>query len=186
MLKRKILNFGVVGLVALASFGYWWWIRTPAYSLKQLVSSIRDHDRDAVEKYLDFESVADCFIEEMMSDGGKKDVKISAGERMIAHGLFQLFKPVAKNAFFSFVETGNLAVSGAMPEAMGNLSKKLKKMADSVVFSGIPSARREGKLAFVRLVVRGGDKPESFIEIRMKDRGDHWQVVGIDHLIEVL
>jgi hypothetical protein len=166
--KKLVLSLSAFVILVAVAIGYWQWTKSPTYSLKQLASAIKDHDRDDVEKYLDIESVAsgvmDQFFAQMPKDPTANNQWAAAGQ-MIASGFLEMMKPklaaMAKDKFLNYVESGKFQDSP--PNETGpaaNLTNTLKTTTTQMEFKGIKSVKKEGKIALVILTVVGADKRE--------------------------
>jgi len=191
---RITVPIGVAVIAIAGGIGYWQWTRTPAYSIKKLVSAIKDHDRDDVEKYLDVGSLATGLIDQFFAQLPQEhssDHQWTAADQTIAHGFLEMVKPklvsIAKEKFLSYVETGKFEEG---PNESGPAAQFISTMRAATSsrgeFSGITSIKKEGKIALVTVKFRGGDKQEISAEITMRDKGGYWQIVGVNKLLTLL
>ncbi len=190
MNKKSI--FAVCAIFTLV--GYCQWTKSPTYTLMQLAAAIRNHDREEVDKYLDVESVAagaiDQFFAQMAQDQKSNSRLVAAGQAK-ARGFLEMIKPrlalMAKVKFMEYVETGKFKEGSNETGPVANLISTLKSATGSdVEFRDVISVKKDGKIALVIIKLVSADKRETFPEIRMRDKGGHWQIIGVSNLISIL
>lgn len=194
-MKRKWILWGTISAVLMASLGsYLLWTRSPAYSLKQLAVAIKQHDRDGVEKFIDIDAVVnhalDAWMEEASLESDSESGWEAAGQVM-AFGLFQLMKPrvtsFVKESFLSYVETGDFRDTEGRGELESGFLTLLRRGVSSTSkVLEVVSVRKDGKLALVTIRLLTNDQDEILPEIKMRNKGTHWQVVGIQNFSDVI
>jgi hypothetical protein len=179
-LKNKILASLIIIIISGLALAYWRWITSPTYSLKALGYAIADHDRDAVEKYIDVESVSDNALDQF----------IGGSENLLANGLVNLIKPqvskVLKNNFIKYVETGEFEHAEDVGEAAGEVTGAMMKVTDPQVrFDGVESVRKSGKIAYITLKIKKSNGEELFPILKMRKRDYYWQVISVENFKEL-
>ena len=194
MNKKINLSIGIVAIILVAGIGYWQWSVSPTCSLLKLATAIKEHDRDQAEKYLDVESVASNVMDQIFAQLPKVqpsgDQWAAAGQNM-ALGLIEMMKPklsqIAKEKFLGYVETGKFENLDGEAGPEGALTSTMKSAtAPGAEFKGVTSVKKDGKIALVRLSMLDGSKREIFPEIKMRDKGSYWQVIGINNFSEIV
>ncbi|MDU2064666.1 MAG: DUF4163 domain-containing protein [Sporomusaceae bacterium] len=187
--------------ITIASGYYFYWMRTPEYSLKLIQESLKNHDLDQFKKHVDIDSLLSQTIDDVLEEAGKN----KNDNDVFMSGLAQLVKPniiaVVKEKVFYFVENGNDRKKEASKSQAGSsLSNKDKKDAftnqtvdkifdyQSLEFQGIDYTRKEGKVATVGLGLKYKQSAEKItLEIKMRELQDGtWQVMELVNLRDVL
>ena len=193
-MNKKIVALGVIAVLMVgAGAGYWRWTKSPTYSLKQLALAVKDHDRDAVEKYLDIEAVANETIDFILSKALAEKTpanQMQAAGQNLARGFVEMMKPrlaqTAKEKFLSYVESGKIEDTPGESGPVAGITSSLKAVSSgSVEFLGIESVKREGKIAEVKVKLRGANKQELAPILRMREKDGFWQIFGVGNLAEL-
>lgn len=192
-MKKTVL---ILLLVALALGGYWYYRKLstgPEYSLMQAYKAVTDHDAAAFERYVDVTSVTGSLVDQIASQGSALGVLNPGG--MAMKGALRLLKPqlteAARQEVKRYVETGSAtAATEAAPKRLVNVS--ILGLADKVVgqgssFKGVKYSREEGEQAFIGLEFTQPRYDTTLVlEVKMQDRGDHWQATEITNTGEIL
>lgn len=186
----------IVGLAAICAFGYWQWIKSPTYSLKQLGAAIESHDRERAEKYIDIENVATILVDRLLETSGQAQAKPKnqweeAGQNM-AMGFIQMMKPAMANAakakFLEYVEKGSFEESGssrATPSLA--ITASFQKVVDKKRrFKEVKSVEKDGKIALVTIELTGADGQSILPRLKMRERDGYWQVIEIVNFAELM
>lgn len=192
-MKKTVL---ILLLVALALGGYWYYRKLstgPEYSLMQAYKAVTDHDAAAFERYVDVTSVTGSLVDQIASQESALGVLNPGG--MAMKGALRLLKPqlteAARQEVKRYVETGSAtAATEAAPKRLVNVS--ILGLADKVVgqgssFKGVKYSREEGEQAFIGLEFTQPRYDTTLVlEVKMQDRGDHWQATEITNTGEIL
>lgn len=192
-MKKTIL---ILLLAALALGGYWYYRKLstgPEYSLMQAYKAVTDHDAAAFERYVDVTSVTSSLVDQVASQSSALGLLNPGGIAM--KGALRLLKPqlaqAARQEVKRYVETGSAtAATEATPKRLGNVS--ILGLADKVVgqgssFKGVKYSREEGEQAFIGLEFTQPRYDTTLVlEVKMQDRGDHWQATEITNTSEIL
>ncbi|MCA8833022.1 DUF2939 domain-containing protein [Hymenobacter pini] len=192
-MKKTIL---ILLLVALAMGGYWYYRKLstgPEYSLMQAYKAVHDHDAAAFERYVDVSSVTGRLVDQVADQSASLGVLAPGGFAM--KGALRLLKPqlaqAARQEVKRYVETGSAtAAAEAAPGRLVNVS--ILGLADKVVgkgsaFKGVKYSREEGDQAFIGLEFTQPRYDTTLVlEVKMQDRGDHWQATEITNTGEIL
>ncbi|MDU0372183.1 hypothetical protein ACFPAF_17400 [Hymenobacter endophyticus] len=192
-MKKTIL---ILLLAALAVGGYWYYRKLstgPEYSLMQAYKAVTDHDAAAFERYVDVTSVTGSLVDQVAGQSSALGLLNPGGIAM--KGALRLLKPqlaqAARQEVKRYVETGSAtAATEATPKRLGNVS--ILGLADKVVgqgssFKGVKYSREEGEQAFIGLEFTQPRYDTTVVlEVKMQDRGDHWQATEITNTGEIL
>ena len=192
-MKKTVL---ILLLVALALGGYWYYRKLstgPEYSLMQAYKAVTDHDAAAFERYVDVTSVTGSLVDQIAGQSSALGLLNPGGIAM--KGALRLLKPqlteAARQEVKRYVETGSAtAATEATPKRLVNVS--ILGLADKVVgqgssFKGVKYSREEGEQAFIGLEFTQPRYDTTLVlEVKMQDRGDHWQATEITNTGEIL
>ena len=191
---KKILILLV--LVALAAGGYFYYQSLkagPKYALMQAANAVRTHDMPTFERYVDVSSVTGSLVDQITNQAGALGILNPGG--MMFKGALRLLKPqlaqAAHKEVQSYIETGSVeAAAKAHPEKLVNIS--LMGVASKVVnpdseFKDITYVTEQGEQALVGLEFTQPKYDTTLVvELKMRNRGDHWQVTEITNSGELL
>ncbi|WP_345234441.1 hypothetical protein [Hymenobacter saemangeumensis] len=193
-MKKLLL---LVLLLALAAGGYYYYQSLkngPSGALAQAAAAVQTHDMATFEKYVDVTSVTNNLVNDIAGQGSAITSLIPGGQLAVA-GTLKLLKPTLAKAAHKevqrYVETGSLqAAAEAAPKRLVNIS--LTGLASKVVnpdseFKGIKYTREEGDNAFVGIEVSQPKYDTTMVvEVKMRRRGDHWQMTQVTNAGELL
>ncbi|GGK89301.1 DUF2939 domain-containing protein [Rufibacter glacialis] len=191
---KKVLLLLVV--VALCAGGYWFYNRAktgPEASLVEIRAALEAKDMARLEKYVDFKRTSASLVEQ--SQNMAIDLlpqELQGAANLLRRGLKakkQLTSSV-RNQLIQSVET----VSGQKVPEVADVVKLLPigklinpKMLPNLEFEGIDHVNRQDSISLVGLKVRPVNSSESMVvELRMLQKEDYWQVVGVENFAEVL
>ena len=91
-MNAKKIGIGILVAILIAvSFYFFYWTKTPQYSLVQIQKAIQNHDIDTFEKHVDLDSLYSKVVDDFIVEGMKKEK--SGLDQTLAAGFIQLFKP---------------------------------------------------------------------------------------------
>jgi len=198
----------LVVIVVALGLGWWYWTTTPEYSIREAKSAIKGHDVIKFKKYVDVESVASGMVDSFTAGPVREMSSLGFVGRVLTFGIVSLLKPVMvdsmQNEIIELVEKGPLATTtgsnssqedaGTEPSttSVGDSGISLKRSLRTFgfkgkVFDGIEYSRRDGKLALVGLKLYNQKyKRDVILEVRLRDMGGYWQVIGLPNLTAML
>lgn len=193
-MKKLLL---IVLLLALGVGGYYYYRSLkdgPSGALVAAAAAVQTHDMATFEKYVDINSVTTHLVDDVVQQGSML-TSLMPGGSLVVGGAMRLIKPTLAKAAHKevqrYVETGSLeAAAAAAPKHLVNVS--LTGLASKVVgpdseFKGVKYTREEGDNAFVGLeVTQPRYDTTMVIEVKMRRRGDHWQMTQITNSGELL
>ncbi len=175
-MKKILLIIGLV--VALAAVGgliyFWHYTSTPQYSVIMILRSIKSHDWEKFQTYVDIDSLSESLIDDISEFFTEKLEESGSGGifgKILNKGLGEALKPKIKEKFKEslqqFVES-----SDRENERSGDLKKKL------LMNSSITCLEKEGKIAVVALNIDDGEKNVT-VKLKMRQTENHWQLIEI-------
>lgn len=187
----------LVILLALGAAGYYYFQNLkngPKGALAQAASAVNNHDMATFEKFVDVNSVTMHLVDDITSQGSGL-LSLLPGGSLAMGAAMRFAKPALAKAAHKeverYVETGSLeAAAAAAPKRLVNIS--LTGMVSKVVsadseFKGIKYEREEGDNAFVGLEITQPKYDTTMVvEVKMRRRGDGWQVQQIMNTKELL
>ncbi|HYR09873.1 MAG TPA: DUF2939 domain-containing protein [Longimicrobium sp.] len=198
-MNKRILIVAVPALVLVAAGGGWTYYRgTPQYSLKQAANAVREHDREAFQKYVAVDSVVAGTVDELVARGMEEARKEAEGQEgfaalgaELAGTLVQGLKPMLvselRDGILKGVEKGDLRQAFAEKEGEDGPGSALAGGGgvDGVEFAGLEIVSREGNTVRADLRLHRPDLDESFpLRLRMARRDGYWQVVAVENVIK--
>ena len=187
---KKVLLLIIV--LAVGGYAYYhYYTTTPRYSLQQAHAAVQAHDPAAFSQYVDVESVASHLLDDLSKQRGLLSL-INPGSWALK-GLGALVKPqlakATKAQVDTFIETGSIAEARQAGGGKLSLAALLGRVvSDSSEFEGVTyenvlnNGAAEVGLAF--------SQPRYdttlVVNLRLQDRGDHWQVTEIVRPEEIL
>jgi len=190
-----IICFAVIALAV--GVYYFYWLRTPEYSLKQIQEAVKTHDIEKFKQHVDIDSVLSHAIDDVFLDS--MDVGDDTTEtNVLAKGIMKLAKPIfletAKSTVMDYVENGavknkekvkkktNGDVNASVEKELG---KKIKMdFFHDLEFEKIGSTKKDGKIATVRIEFFNKEMNQTFaLDIKMRELSDgSWQIIEIANL----
>jgi len=196
--KRNLIVIICFGVIALAAGGYYfYWTRTPEYSLKQIQEAVKTHDIEKFKQHVDIDSVLSHAIDDVLigsmdaSDGNKEN-------NVLVKGIVKLAKPIlleaAKSAVIDYVENGDVKNNETVKKktnsdtnalAENELGKKFKTdFFHNLEFAKIGSTKKDGKIATVGIEFLNKEMNQTFVlNIKMRGLSDgSWQIIEVVNL----
>lgn len=196
-MKKKILYISlvVVAIVAALLAYYHYWTRTPEYSLKQIAESIRKHDVDTFNKYVDVNTFFSRFIDDILEvatneqSAEETDVWYELGQE-ISKGLVNLLKPriteILKEQLERYIETADFPQVSA-EEEKSEISLPNLKAKYGGDFRDLQYVKKEGKIAYIGIGLYN-ERVEKVLTVELKFRGKeegHWQLIELSNFFEL-
>ena len=192
-MKRIVL---LVLLLAVIGGGYWYYQHaktSPEASLLQIREALEVRDTQKLQKYVDFKRTSASIVDEsqnMVVDFLPEALRGPAN--LIRQGL-KLRRSATTAVRQELVKGLETATNQKVPE-ISDLVKHLpvsklinEKTLPKLAFEKVDYVNRDDSVAIVGLTVRPAGQSESMVvELRMIDKGDYWQVVGVPNFKEVL
>lgn len=175
-MKKIFIITGLVVASAIAGLllYFWHYTSTPQYSVIMILRSIKSHDWEKFQKYVDTDSLCESLIDDVSEFFTEKLEESGAGGligKFLNKGLGEALKPKIKEKFKEglqkFVES-----SDKDNEKSGELRRKL------LMNSSITCLEKEGKIAVVALNIDDGDK-KTTVKLKMRQTENHWQLIEI-------
>ncbi|OUJ76253.1 DUF2939 domain-containing protein [Hymenobacter crusticola] len=185
-MKKTVVLFVLLGLLAGGYFYYRSLASGPTYALMQAARAFKSHDVTAFEQYVDVRSVSSSLINQVADQGSA--LGLPSSNSLLLQGALQVLKPQLSE--IARQEVQQLVASGAAPTADKLPPTPLGKISvlgavGNVVgsnsqFKGIAYTRQEGDQALVGLELNQPAYDTTVVvELKMLREGDHWQVKEI-------
>lgn len=188
-MNNKYVKLGiglVVIIVAIASWWFLYYTKTPAYSLGIVKTAIQQQDIETFKKHVDLDTFLDSTIDDFLnSDDKSEEMK----NNPFASGLIQMIKPAmvdyAKKSIYSLVEKGTSETVKAPNEGVNEVANNMPSV-DNKSFIGIGETKKSGKTATVELKVNDEEIGGEFtFVVAMRELNDGtWQVTKINNLAD--
>jgi hypothetical protein len=183
-MKRGIV-LGVLGclaflfaLVVVAAGGaYWYYTRTPGYSLRQISDALETHDATLFEKHVDVDAVCNAAVDAFLADSrheAPRDKWDAAGQG-VENAIVNLFRS-------QIVANARREIAKAI-ERGGSVEGRRYLLRPGAV-------QRDGAVATAALWLDEKDdaahERSIFVAVRLRDKGGYWQVFEISNLAELV
>ena len=182
--KVKWLALAAVLLLISILFYFFYWTKTPTYSLKIIHESIKNHDLATFEKHVDIDSIVSRAFD---------DVIYAETDNALAQGFATMMKqPITnsmKDQIKRYLETGsfpNQQAKNQTDAAVQGISSRAN--TNTMKLDGIGTVTTNGKLASVDLKFSDSRLDKIFIlKVKMTelDNGT-WRLVEIENLIQFM
>jgi hypothetical protein len=197
-LERLIYPLALLaGAIGLA---YWYWTTTPSYAVNAVVDSLRHHDVDTFQKYVDIDSVASHAFDDVV-DGPAVDKLVGHRDNFIGMGFIRFFKRdivgIAHERLCGLISDPNVDLENATAGTMEAMHKyKISpKVRQALVAYGLT---KEGFRGVKYLEVNGGIaalgldfyspmlRNHYIVAFRLEDAGGYWRVTEVTNLNDLL
>ncbi len=186
--KKKIVLAAIAAVIVIALLSYWYWTKTPQYSLKLMQESVAKHDLAAFNKYVDVDSVTSRAIDQLLELklNDPKDVQDDTTKNFAA-GLIKLLKPqlvaVAKDEIKTFVEKGTTELPANQAPNNPKMKELLNTGSGKAEFKGVAYTNKDGKIATVGLdMFYPKLNSATLLEVKMREMDGYWQIAEISNL----
>ena len=192
---KRIILFLLLALIAIGGYFYYQSLKAgPKYALVQVANAARTHDMATFERYVDVNSVTGNLVDQVANQGSELGLMSPGG--LAFKSALRMLKPqlsqVVRKEVQQFVETGSLqgATDGAASKGMMNIS--LAGLAGKVAspdskFKDVKYVKEEGEQALVGIEFTQPKYDTTMVvELKMLNRGDHWQVTEITNTGDLL
>ena len=149
-MNSKFIKIGGVILLVVVALASWWFLyytKTPTYSLGIVKTAIEQHDTETFKKHVDLDTFIDSAIDDFIaSDDKVKEMQ----NNPLAAGLIQMLKPtlidISKKRIYTIVEKGNdnVDASQASNAGVNSVASSLPAM-NNKSFVGIGKTTKNGK-----------------------------------------
>jgi len=194
-MKKFIL---LLSLLLIAGAGYWYYTRFaagPEYSLVKAAAAVQAHDVAAFEQYVDVSSVASKLVDQVTQQGSA--LKLIAPGSMAFSGALRMLKPqlaqAARQEVQRYVKTGSATAAAETAQSGRVMNVSLLGIASKVVgpdsrFKDVQYVKQENdQQALVGLEFTQPKYDTTLVvELKMLNRGDHWQVTEITNTGELI
>ncbi|MGV3639864.1 MAG: DUF2939 domain-containing protein [Adhaeribacter sp.] len=189
---KKFLLLLIVVLVAAGYLYYQNFTGSPKYSLLQAHEAMENHDMEAFEKYVDVPAVTGSLIDQLAEQRGLIGA-LNPASGVLRQAL-RYMKPqlsqVAHKEIEKYVTTGDFKKDPNAPKKQVDISLSglwHKVVSDSAAFKGVKYVKEEGEIALVGLEFTQPRYDTTMVlEVKMRDQGEHWQVVALTNTAELL
>jgi hypothetical protein len=183
-MKRGVV-FGVLGCLAFlfvlgaiaAGGGYWYYTRTPGYSLRQINRALRTHDATLFDKHVDVDSLCNAAVDAFLAES-RRDVprdKWDATGQGLGDAIVNLLRP-------QIVARARREIARAI-ERGGDVEGRRYVLRPGAI-------QRDGAVATADLWLDEKDEPSPKrsirLALRLRDKGGYWQVFEITNLDELI
>lgn len=186
--KKIVALILALGLIALGWY-FFYFTKTPSYSLKLIQEAVKTHNVEAFKKHVDVNSILNSGYDDVVKSELDKNVNDPLG-RTFALAMAQSFKPVV-------VETLQTAIldkiAGTENKEPGKYDRDIKKFEEkyslnSVEYKDIGSIEIKDGIANVPLVLYSPKLQEDFtVHILMKKLDDGtWQAYKVDNIAQFI
>ena len=203
--KKGMMMLAAVVVVALLAIGFYflYWVKTPAYSLNLIRTSIQEHNLVTFEQHVDLRSLYSHGMDDILRAYMRTQGSSSQSESDIVTGLYSVIKGSLVDGLVDatreYVQTGKfdngkhetpVDIQGAIKQGIQ------KEMAKDVTgkdglkleFKGIESTVKQGQTATVTVKIGAKNSTKILpVKIKMQELvNGEWQVKEIANLSDIL
>jgi hypothetical protein len=193
-MKRIILLLLLVAVIAGGYFYYQSLKAGPKYALVQAANAARTHDMATFERYVDVSSVTGSLVDQVTNQSSALGLLNPGG--FAFKGALRMLKPqlaqVARKEVQQYIETGSLQGAADVAHSKGVMNISLAGLVGKVAsadskFKDVKYVNEEGQQALVGLEFTQPKYDTTMVvELKMLNRGDHWQVTEITNTGDLL
>lgn len=192
---KRIILLLLVALVAIGGYFYYQSLKAgPKYALVQVANAARTHDMATFERYVDVNSVTGNLVDQVANQGSSLGLLNPGG--LAFKSALRMLKPqltqVVRKEVQQFVETGSLQGAANAVDSKGMMNISLAGLAGKVAspdskFKDVKYVKEEGEQALVGIEFTQPKYDTTMVvELKMLNRGDHWQVTEITNTGDLL
>lgn len=200
-LERLIFPLALIaGALGLA---YWYWTTTPSYAVNSIVDSLKQHDVQTFEKYVDVDSVASHAFDDLLEGPAREEIlgRMGRMDSFLGAGFIRFFKRdiinMAHERLVHVVADPGIrldAVTDSSTNTLGSYHinpRTRQTLVDYGLskygFRGIKYLQTQGNDARLGLEFFSPRLRNSYIvEFRLEDAGGYWRVTQLTNLPELL
>ena len=191
-MKKTLLIIFLLTLVV-ASIGYWYYRGFgggPKSSLLQAAYAVQVHNAADFERYVDVESVTDKLVDQVAAQANT--LRVANGSAAAVLQSLPLLKPMlrrtARSEVQRYIETGTLPTNSQGPlPGVSVVGMAGQVLGGGGQFKGIQYVREDGGQALVGVAfAQPAHDTTAIVELRMVDKGDHWQVTEITNARDLI
>ncbi len=178
-MKRIWILFGILVCLAAAAAGYWYYLNSPRYVLKQVATSMAEHDWETFDTYVDVETVS----HNLAVDMGEMTLKVLQQKEtspLLAKGITSLLTNRLTRTFSQDLET-RVKGEGSENQRPGLLESVLPPTGSGLKVE-LQDVRREGPRSVAMLDLGNGSR----LEVELQQREAGWIVTRIINTRELL
>lgn len=193
MSKKKIIIAVLIAVIAIVLGWYFWYFtKTPVYSLNLVRESVEKHDVVTFKKHVDVESIIgsgyDDFVDVQMNDPLIKDNPFKGFAEVMLKGLKSQIVPVLTQEIYNGVEKKSEDSNQNTKSKEAASEVKEKTGVKDLEFKSIGSATIDGNSAIVPIIFSSKDLNQDVtFDLLMKKLEDGtWQAIKINNFKEYL
>lgn len=195
VMNIKKIGIGILVAILIAvSFYFFYWTKTPQYSITLIQQAVKNHNVDKFERYVDLESIYNKAYDDVIA----KSVTPKNNTDKVANALFagfmQMFKPTVVSAL---KEATLKEISGAQKletsaqQQKGDVKDGITKVSEAnrnSELKDISVIYKESEVAMVGITLHDKELSKDFVlKVKMNklDNGE-WRVKEINNLVEYM
>ena len=195
VMNAKKIGIGILVAILIAvSFYFFYWTKTPQYSITLIQQAVKNHNVDKFERYVDLESIYNKAYDDVIA----KSVTPKNNTDKVANALFagfmQMFKPTVVSAL---KEATLKEISGAQKletsaqQQKGDVKDGITKVSEAnrnSELKDISVIYKESEVAMVGITLHDKELSKDFVlKVKMNklDNGE-WRVKEINNLVEYM
>ena len=210
--KKLIACIVAIVLIICGVGGYFYYKRTPTYSLQLIQQAVKDHNWEKFSQHVDTKDLADSAFNDIIDIALEEDKNhrfTNDKNKTFVTGMVQLIKPmvtgVLENAIKEYVETGTVKNKFSSKKDDDNTStgKSAKSSSkangnnpaneiigktrvDDLKFTGVKDTTTDGSVSTVTIGLHDeAENTDYELKLRMVQRDDGtWKLTKVDNLKE--
>lgn len=191
--NQKKIGIGVVaGIICLVAFYFFYWVKTPTYSLNIIKEAVQKHDVTTFERHVDMDTLYTKAFDDFIVATDKIEGKNSLANPLAA-GFIQMFKaPVVAALKAATIEgiKGEDKNATAKKDDAANMANNIKGRSglDKAVFKDVSVISTEGDTALVAIKLHNRKVDKDFsLKVKMTKLDDgKWKLKEVANLVEFM
>ena len=202
--QRNIIIGALIVVLCALAYYFFYWIKTPQYSLNLIRDAVKTHNTEKFERHVDLDTLLNKGYDDVIAYYMKTEGKDLGGFQAIAVGAAQLVKPSVTAALKADIlksvsgdkEIGNDKSSGSLNKNQNNqqnqqnqLNNAVDKIANNnTEVKDISVIAKEADVSTVAITLFNKDLNKNFdLKLKMnKLENGEWRIKEITNLIELL
>ena len=192
--RKKVFLGLLIAILGALAFYFFYWTKTPQYSITLIQQAVKNHNVDKFERYVDLDTLYGRAYDDFISKSvvPKNDAEKVASA--FATGIMQMFKPTVvsalKDATLKEI-SGTQKLEASAKQQKGDVKEGINKISaanKNAEIKNISVISKESEVANVGITLYDKELNSDFIlKVKMnKLENGEWRVKEITNLIEYL
>ncbi len=186
---QKIAVAAISLILCAALFYFFYYTKTPVYSMKLIGEAVQKHDLESFERHVDVKHMVGKIFDDFVAKESK-DKNGSLAGNAFALGLVNALKPVAvaemQDAIYA--EVAKKDAPAQQKESKINVLDRFKSNSKAAAFKGVSTVSKNGDTAIVGVKYHNRKVDKDYtLNVKMEKMNDgKWRAKELTNLLELL